>query len=584
MGFIPLSYWGYGCNDFLPTSSLVFYYNANEQNSYDTTFTGSATNTSTGIINLANVGTNLGIVVNSSYNNTYYGIDTLAGLIDNNIPLNMYDTATSGTILLKGYFPPFGNAQNKYLLRNPDNTNEGIRAFGTVNVTTKGRFTFSRGVVDLDGAPTSSMYTNEGYGTIAIIKQSGLTGSMRVSNDNFSSSYGYTGVIGINDFDYIFEGLGYFQAAAYWSSILTQTELMSASRAFNCNGLPQGYPATTASALSATFEFNGGSTGTTAYYLTSGSTILTRRVIAPGEIFYDCVCNSGSRLITGGDASATQLKNTCIISSATTYPTIEYLLIGGGGGGGMGRRAVQGGGGGGGAGGYLSGSLTLNTGSSYSITIGSGGIGASTSSLAANGGDTIAFSLTAFGGGAGGTSWTGSLQPDGSNGGCGGGSAFSSSIFSTGSQGGNGAKSGAPSNSNGGGGGGANENAPVPGGSGGNGGSGKLWLDVQDTYYAGGGGGGNGSIFSTGGTGGVGGGGTGANENAFATAGTTNTGGGGGGGYYANTFGLNSYGANGGSGVVVIRYNGTPQLSSGTIVQAAGMTYHFFTSSFTLNT
>jgi hypothetical protein len=114
MGFIPFSYWGYGCNDFLPTGSLVFYYNANDTNSYDKLFTGSGTNTATGIINLANAGTNLGIVV-GSYNNTYYGINTLAGRIDNPIPLVFYDTAAQGTILVKGYMAPFLNATDKYL-------------------------------------------------------------------------------------------------------------------------------------------------------------------------------------------------------------------------------------------------------------------------------------------------------------------------------------------------------------------------------------------------------------------------------------------------------------------------------------
>jgi hypothetical protein len=57
--------------------------------------------------------------------------------------------------------------------------------------------------------------------------------------------------------------------------------------------------------------------------------------------------------------------------------------------------------------------------------------------------------------------------------------------------------------------------------------------------------------------------------------GATNTGGGaGGGGENAN-----ATGANGGSGIVIIRYVGTPKGTGGTIVTTGGLTYHTFTTS-----
>jgi hypothetical protein len=106
-------------------------------------------------------------------------------------------------------------------------------------------------------------------------------------------------------------------------------------------------------------------------------------------------------------------------------------------------------------------------------------------------------------------------------------------------------------------------------GSGANGGNGLQWLDGN--YYAGGGGGLNTYTSSTarGTTGipGLGGGG------GFDTDGAAHTGGGGGGSWSA------FYPANGGKGVVKIRYIGTPRATGGTITQSGGYTYHTFTSS-----
>jgi len=113
-------------------------------------------------------------------------------------------------------------------------------------------------------------------------------------------------------------------------------------------------------------------------------------------------------------------------------------------------------------------------------------------------------------------------------------------------------------------------------GSGANGGRGYQWLD--NNYYAGGGAGltsdgnysarcPNGCPPATAGIPGLGGGGP------FNTDGTQNTGGGGGSSYSSE------YPANGGKGVVKIRYFGTPRATGGVITQSGGYTYHTFTSS-----
>ena len=121
----------------------------------------------------------------------------------------------------------------------------------------------------------------------------------------------------------------------------------------------------------------------------------------------------------------------------------------------------------------------------------------------------------------------------------------------------------------------------------GNGGDGKLWLD-ENTYAGGGGGWYSGELnqayptctqdtrtLDRNGRGGLGGGGNGGwDAISAATAGTANTGGGGGGGktptYTA---------AAGGSGVVIVRYAGTPRGTGGTITESGGFTYHTFNSS-----
>ena len=256
---------------------------------------------------------------------------------------------------------------------------------------------------------------------------------------------------------------------------------------------------------------------------------------------------------------------------------VSYMVVAGGGGGG-GRH-----GGGGGAGGFRenkspvtpyiaspldgAGPITVTT-TSFPITVGGGGTAGNRapSTAGTNGGVSTFSSITSAGGGAGHTYLTNVGAAGGSGGGGGhpgpgtsGGAGNTPPVSPP--QGNAGGASQSPGE-NGGGGGGATGTAPTaPTIGGGDGGGGATTsISGSPTAYAGGGGGGKydsnpgGPGAATAG-GGNGGGGPPGSPTA-ATAGTNNTGGGGGG--YGGTNPGNPSptctGANGGSGVVIIRY------------------------------
>lgn len=238
------------------------------------------------------------------------------------------------------------------------------------------------------------------------------------------------------------------------------------------------------------------------------------------------------------------------------------LVAGGGGGGGSGGSGASGAGGG--AGGLI---LDLNktvSPGSYSIVVGAGGlfINPDFDLQGSDGGDTSAFSLTAVGGGGGGSRVDGNAN--GRDGGSGGGegsqgvtTSYGSGTSGQGNRGGlNGfSGDGGEPNASGGGGG--------AGGVGGDGlddnysGDGGAGLDMSayfttsfgdNGYFAGGGGGGRpGSVTNGFGSGGIGGGADGGNNDA-PESGTANTGGGGAGA------GTDDRSGPGGSGIVLIRY------------------------------
>ena len=233
----------------------------------------------------------------------------------------------------------------------------------------------------------------------------------------------------------------------------------------------------------------------------------------------------------------------------------EVLVVGGGGGGG-GHT-----GGGGGGGGYIyQPAQTIVGGSTYTITVGTGGAGGTfgassaqkgTNSKVLLGGTTL---FEAVGGGAGATRGNaGTLSPGGSGGGD--GSNYIGAAYTPGQ--GNAGGIGVDGNPYlGGGGGGAGSVGGIGNSSlitGGSGGDGSAWsISGTSTVYAGGGGGGGDNLANggTGGTGGSGGGGAGGGGGGTRAGsnGTNGLGGGGGGAAFFDT------GGTGGSGVVIISY------------------------------
>lgn len=248
------------------------------------------------------------------------------------------------------------------------------------------------------------------------------------------------------------------------------------------------------------------------------------------------------------------------LSSGTFTPTqaltVDYLVVAGGGGGG--RYKAGGGGAGGlrctvdatGGGGSLESQLSLTT-TAYTVTIGAGGTrgidGGGGSQDGSNGGNSVFASITATGGGGGGGAYA-SDNGVGKVGGSGGGgqaNTISAGGAGTTNQGFAGADA---VSGTGGGGGGAAEAGNTDGT--GEGGDGiATSINSVSTYYAGGGGAGSNSATKIGG---LGGGGTGG-YTTTPTAGTANTGGGGGGGP-GDFYGGSNQGANGGSGIVIVRY------------------------------
>ena len=274
----------------------------------------------------------------------------------------------------------------------------------------------------------------------------------------------------------------------------------------------------------------------------------------------------------------------------TTAIFVNYLVIaGGGGGGGTNNGGPTGGGGG--AGGYrssVSGELSgrgasaetvlpVDAGVNYTVTVGAGASG-SAYNVFANGpqGSPSTFAtITSTGGGPGGfgTQNNGAGFPGGSGGSGGGGASAGNGAGAAGAgTTGQGYDGGVGFNQNGAAGGGGAGGIGDNGGTlnGGNGGIGVASsITGESVYRAGGGGGGSigGYVTSLGGLGGGGAGSPGQNYRPPA-AGMPNTGGGGGGTRvlpYAT-------GANGGSGVVILRYAASVDITVG-----AGLTSYTLT-------
>lgn len=256
---------------------------------------------------------------------------------------------------------------------------------------------------------------------------------------------------------------------------------------------------------------------------------------------------------------------------------VEYIVVAGGG---------AGDNGGGGAGGLLySNTFIAQPSTNYTLTVGAGGTGATSTVLGTNGGNSTFGSAVAIGGGSGGHFYNWQDGRPGIAGGSGGGAAGpynggvpgGAGTAGQGNKGGDGGGQAIYSSGGGGGAGAAGQNANTLPSTGGNGGNGLYYFDG---YYAGGGGGSriNGG---TQGSGGLGGGGTGGVASTLSpTSGTANTGGGGGGvdGDYTR-----QPAGNGGSGIVILKVPAGSQLTfsagvSQTSTTAAGYTTYKITA------
>lgn len=267
--------------------------------------------------------------------------------------------------------------------------------------------------------------------------------------------------------------------------------------------------------------------------------------------------------------------------------SIDLMMVGGGGAG-AGSVYGLGGGGGGGAGGlkYIRGVLVAE--SSYSIVIGAGGASRIAPANGSDGGTTSAFGNSVGGGGGGGrgsepSASVGSPGVSGGSGGGGGYRGYSNNANGGGSPGNGGGTNNSVSPSNGWGNDGGGVAAPSASGAGGGGAGGAG----QSNTGSGGGTGGVGGVglsysingtsitYASGGQGGS------ASPSKAGAPGTGN----GGTGRYGNNNG--SQGDDGGSGIVVVRYQiGSSQTSAtqsaratgGLVSYANGKTIHQFTS------
>ena len=261
--------------------------------------------------------------------------------------------------------------------------------------------------------------------------------------------------------------------------------------------------------------------------------------------------NTGSG---GGGGFSTATGNGSNGTVIVRYPAADYnvelLIVGGGGGGGCCSPSA----GGGGGGLLYYSSYPVSAGTKYSVTVGAAGTGANPNGN--NGGNSIFGPLVVYGGGGG------AYATNGLSGGSGGGGGYSntsggSGVLGQGNSGGNGYTT---SLACGGGGGAGSVGGNATASTGGSGGNGLVYsISGTSTYYAAGGAVGAPYI---GGTAGINPSGSGSGSY-------------GGGGY--------SVGGNGGSGIIIIAYQGPQRGVGGTVdtTSRPGYTLHKFTTTVT---
>jgi hypothetical protein len=498
---------------------------------------------------------------------------TIVGTPAAGFTLDWYDAAIGGNLLASGtnsYTTPVINTSATYYV--------------TVRNTTTGCISATRLAVNANVYSAPTMSANQSIcsgSTPSNITISGSSGTIQwqVSSD----SVNFSNIVGATAATLTGAQMGALTAKRFYRAALTgglcgtmNSDIVTVAVIYAPTVTSTN---TTTNCGPGTITLTANSTGTINWYaaitggssLGTGTTYTTPSISASTTYFYD-VTGNGCTSTPRSNLTATinPIPPTAVLGNGQ----VEYLVVGGGGGGG------HDGAGGGGGGQVKTGTIGLNAGT-YSVTIGAGGANSTVvGGQAADGGtSTINFptAITSIGGGGG-----GSKQANGRPGANGGGGGHNASAVNTGGagttggfNGGNNGVAGTTGAGGGGGGGAAGIGTVGPAGNGGPG----IASSITGTtaYYGGGGGGGSHSGAGTGigGIGGGGNGGRGSGATAPSTAGGANTGGGGGAGGVADG---SNQGKAGGSGVVIIRYLGTPNGTGGTITQANGYTIHRFNS------
>lgn len=416
------------------------------------------------------------------------------------------------------------------------------------------KYVFDADGLNWSGSTSGVKVRKNEWHHIAYVK-SGTTLQIYMDGNVVQTITGVSATIGANNDAF---QIGRFATGSYFQGEIDEVRVYKSARTQSeIQSDMHAYGTISDTNLAAYYDFNEGS-GTTLYNRTQYASSLSDMSLSGSPTWLDVKSVDTTTLsaytIVKFDRS--YLTSFGGWKSPNAITQIRALVIGGGGGGGSDE------GGGGGGGGFIdTTTLTIGANSFVTINVGAGGAGAEGNDVfdAMNGQDSVLDSLVAVGGGAGGSSVNTNIavrngRPGGSGGGGAGESlsnrAGGAGTVGQGFSGGNGINAGS-----GGGGGGATEAGNADGN--GTGGDGKASDITGSTItYGGGGGGGNGNTGSTSYVGGDGGGGRGGSTSVTALSGTAGLGGGGGGAGSLSTATLSvAYsGADGGSGVIVIRW------------------------------
>ncbi len=518
---------------------------------------------------------------------------TFTGTVSAGLTLDWYDAAIGGNLLSQGtttYTTPVISTTTTYYVAVRNTTTGCVSATRlAVTATINSASTITPNQTICSGVQPANITLTGNTGTI----------QWQVSSDNIS----FTNISGATSSPLTSAQMGVLTATRYYRAIVTSGACSAATSnvvTVTVTPLPTMTSTTPGSNCGTGPVLLGASaTGTINWYaaLTGGSSLgtgtsYTTPSISTTTTYYVDVTSNGC---TSSPRTAVIATINALPMAATNTPSsinLEVLAVGAGGGGGGGDGPL---GAGGGSGSAVTTTFVVTLGN-YAVSVGGGGSGGTGCAVNAgagaggsNGGGTggMAGGNGCSGGGGGGGGWSGIKLGTTTyviaGGGAGGGGSNEGTANNVDSPGGNTSPNGNTVSNNGGNG----TNFSGDGGGGGGGGGGYLGGNGQSgltsngqasggTSYA------NPSNTSTsivngnsgksepnGSAGGA----------AVSVSNSSNFG-------YANNYGSGAAGAsnngasnNGSSGIVIIRYAGTPIATGGTITQSGGYTIHTFTSS-----